>query len=385
MFSFGVIVYELLTGEFPFGAIQRDGPLEETASLLREQQAKGPQPIRSANGQVDRRLARLVESCLAFDPERRPQTAQQLASAFRQELSLVRRSHRWIGNHCGLVASLGVILLTITVAAIAFFAFRPPYAVRQLQLGLRQLEQGEYSLAVDSLNDSIISDPNSAEALFARGRAYQRLGGFEAALRDYKLAARLAPSPLLDVCRGYCLGRIKSYRAPLPFYDSALKAGYDRPELLYNNIGFSYLMLGQFTNAEKHLQHAIRIDEKLQAAHYNMAMLFLQCAMQGQPIPKAAFVHAKRAIEIGPPTADLYHVVAALYAVAARQDPTLTQLAIEYVGKSVELGGDPKTLASDASYSELQKEPSFCDALKKMPSASPSAKAISLLDPLDVL
>ena len=83
LFSLGVIVYELLTGKLPFGAIPRDGPLEEMASQLRQQQAKGPQPIRSLNGQVDRRLARLVESCLAFDPEHRPQTAQQLASAFR--------------------------------------------------------------------------------------------------------------------------------------------------------------------------------------------------------------------------------------------------------------------------------------------------------------
>ena len=41
-------------------------------------------------------------------------------------------------------------------------------------------------------------------------------------------------------------------------YDLALKAGYDRPALLYNNIGYSYLMLGQLDDAEKWLQRAIR-------------------------------------------------------------------------------------------------------------------------------
>ena len=382
LFSLGVIVYELLTGKLPFGAIPRDGPLEELANGLRQQAAKGPQPIRSLNRQVDRRLARLVESCLVFDLENRPQTAQQLASAFRQELSLGRRGRRWIGNHRGLVSSLGVILLTMTVAACAFFALRPSYSVRQFQLGLSQLQRGEYSSAVDSLSNSIHSNPDSGEALFARGRAYQRLGEFPLASKDYRLASRLAPSPIIDACRGYCLSRSKYHRNAIGFYRSALEAGYDRPALLCNNIGFSYLTLGQLNDAERYLYRSIGLDGNSQAAHYNMMMLHLQRAIHGQPIPKSAFVHATRAVEIGPETADLYRVVAALYAMGAKQDPMLSQPGIEYVGKSVELGFDPKAFTSDIVYATLRKEPAFRDALKRTASASKSAKAVQLVDPL---
>jgi len=385
LFSLGVIVYELFTGKFPFGATPRDGPLEEMAVQLRQQQAKGPQPIRSLNGQVDRRLARLVESCLSFDPEQRPQTARQLASAFRQELSLVRRSRRWVGNHRGLVISFGVILLTMTVAACTLVAIRAPYSIRQLQLGLSQFERGEYSSAVDHLSNSICSNPDSSEALFTRGCAYQRLGKFELAYTDYNLAYHLAPSPIMNACRGYCASRLKYHKDAIAAYHSALEAGYDRPALLYNNIGYSHLMLGQLNDAEKYLQCAIELDCNLQAARYNMIMLYLRRAIQGQPIPKTAFVHAARAIQIGPGTADLYHLVAALYAMAAKQDPVLIQPAIGYVGKSVELGFDPKAFTSDIAYSALQKEPAFRDAVRKAPSAFYSAKAVPLLDPLDTL
>ena len=129
----------------------------------------------------------------------------------------------------------------------------------------------------------------------------------------------------------------------------------------------------------------LRLDDNLQAAHYNMVMLYLQRAMQAQPIPKAAFVHAARAIQIGPGTADLYHVVAALYAMAAKQDPSLIQPAIEYVGKAIELGCDPNTFTSDIiSYSALQEEPAFRNAIKKPASPAKSPPATRLVDPLDM-
>ncbi len=383
LFSLGVIVYELLTGKLPFGSIPRDGPLEEIANGLREQVAKGPRPIRPLNRQIDRRLARLVESCLAFDPERRPQTAQQLADAFREELSLVRRGRRWVGNHRGLVSTLGVILLTMTVATCAFFALRPPYSVRQLQVGLSHIERGEYSFAVDCLSNSIRENPNSSEALFARGRAYQRLGKYQLAFHDYHLACQREPNPILNACRGYCLNRTAYHKDAIVAYHLALEEGYDRAALLYNNIGFSHLMLGQLDDAEKYLRRAIELDGNLQAARYNMMMLHLKRAIHGLPVPKMAFVHAARAVEIGPDTADLYHAVAALYAMAAQRDPTLIQPAIEYVGKAVELGIPASAFTADIRYSAIQKEAAFQRALRIPASTRTPRKAVSLLDPLD--
>jgi hypothetical protein len=107
--------------------------------------------------------------------------------------------------------------------------------------------------------------------------------------------------------------------------------------------------------------------------------------MHGQTIPPSAFVHATQAVAIGPPSAALFHDVAMLYATAARKDPAAVRPAIEYVGKSVELGCKPEAFASNARYSALQKNPAFRAALLRPVSTTESSPVVQLVDPLDRL
>ncbi|NLF07418.1 MAG: protein kinase [Pirellulaceae bacterium] len=382
LFSLGVIFYELLCGALPFGAIPRNRSLEEAAAQLHNQQAAGPRPIRELNDRVDRRLARLVESCLAFEAEGRPATARQLAAALRCELSVARRGRRWVGNHSGLAAGACGIVLLLILAVALFFSLRPPYDVRQYRLGLQRLDGGEYAVAADSLTNSIRYNPDSGDALYARGRAFHRLGEYQIAFRDYTASYRLCPSADVVVCKGYCLSRLKSHKAAISAYGVALEQGYTQPALVQNNIGYSYLMLGQLADAEKHLRLAIRLDGNLQAPRYNMMVLVLQSALQGRSISGADLEHATKALEIGPRTADLYRVASALFAAAAHQDNALIQPAVEYVGKAVEFGAPPEAFLADSCYTVLQKEPAFQQALARTASRSKSPEAVQLIDPL---
>jgi TolB-like protein/Tfp pilus assembly protein PilF len=80
LFAFGILLYELVTGERPF----RGGTAAEvSSSILRD----APLPPQRARKDLPSDLARIITRCLEKDPDRRIQTAKDV----RNELELVRR------------------------------------------------------------------------------------------------------------------------------------------------------------------------------------------------------------------------------------------------------------------------------------------------------
>jgi serine/threonine protein kinase/Tfp pilus assembly protein PilF len=380
VFSLGVILYELLTGDLPFGKLAYDQSAEEIAARLLKTQAKGPHPLRKLNDQVDKRLAGLIESCLAFDPELRPPSAEVLASALRQELALSRRTRRWTAAHRGIVLAAGAAALSIVLGTVVYVSVRPPYQIRQFQLGLAYYREGKDDLALQSLNAAIAADPRQSDALVARARVHQRRGAFQLAFADYDAANQLDPRPETAACEGYCLNKLAQYQQATKAYRTALDGGYNSPAVL-NNLGYCWLRLGRLEDAEACLRRALRADDELQAAHHNLVVVFQRRALAGQPILPDAVAHARRALEIGPESGELCCNLAFFYALAARENPAFLQAAVANIAKAVEHGIDPKTFQSDPVFSAMAKDPSFQKALiVRGPSRDP-VKAIRVVDP----
>ena len=81
LFSLGVVLYEMLTGERPF---KGDSGVSVISSILKDT----PRAITELNPSVPRELWQVVRRCLAKDPEKRLQSAKDL----RNELEEVKQS-----------------------------------------------------------------------------------------------------------------------------------------------------------------------------------------------------------------------------------------------------------------------------------------------------
>jgi serine/threonine protein kinase len=76
VFSFGILAYELLTGERPF---KGNGP----GALLSTIMSGSYKPINESRRDLSQQLVTLIEKCLATDPNRRYQNGSELAEALR--------------------------------------------------------------------------------------------------------------------------------------------------------------------------------------------------------------------------------------------------------------------------------------------------------------
>jgi serine/threonine protein kinase len=90
LFSFGVLLYEMLTGEQPFTG---DNAVSVLSAILKDT----PKSITELKSDVPPELGRLIRRCLEKDPSRRIQTARDLRNELqelKEEFAAGRRSER---------------------------------------------------------------------------------------------------------------------------------------------------------------------------------------------------------------------------------------------------------------------------------------------------
>jgi serine/threonine protein kinase/Tfp pilus assembly protein PilF len=411
LFSLGVILFELLSGQHPFGPLPLKLTTQELRKHLLERQRLGASSLRQANPAVDKPLAHLVERCLKYNPNDRAQSAACLAAELRKGLRPWRRAVRWIAHRPRTLVATILLCLTLFASAGYLWSLQPPYSVRQFTRGVALYRAGQYQDAVHHFDRALEADPNGTDTRFARGRAYTKLAETDSryltlALADYHAVDPLKSCGMTKACLGYCLNLTGQTSAAIAYHGRAIEQGWATAEV-FNNLGYSHLRRHNLDDAERNLNRALCLKPDCAAAYYNRALVALK-RVQAHPaffaarpvahdgraedsIPSEVVAHLERgiadvekAIALGssPFAASLYYDAARLCAVASRRDPRLLPRALDYLSQAIAHGVDPKQLKGDAFLAPLQNDRRFQELLRQPSPPQPLPPAIPIVDPL---
>jgi serine/threonine protein kinase len=410
VYSLGVILYELLSGQLPYGKPPAPGAVEgnPVERWLSEQQGR-PRPLARHNPDVWPELASLIERCLACDVNQRPASAAEAAASLRRLLTRRSRTIRWANRHRRGLAVLLALAGTLFVAGGYAVATLPPYGERQFAAARRAAEGGEYERVLTRLteaeehgfnrqeifplrgeahyrlaqralaeDDFAVARDHCTKAIDARSTTWQvyllrararfRLHEFDPALDDIATALNRGIVPQLISARGDCLCGQYKWDSAIRAYTDALHNGFSSAGML-NNMAFALINRGRRQQSLEYLDRAIAADEQLVDAYYQRASVSAALAVEhGEDVPLSAIRDIERAIQLRPANYRLYLSAAQLYAFRDKGGGGPNrEKAIEAVLTSLRLGLDPAELPQQGHLAKLMEvvrpSPEYAKAL----------------------
>ncbi len=152
LYSLGVLMYQMLTGELPFR--QRSGPFQRTVAECLEDRRQLPVSPREIRRDISPAMDSIVRRCLAFDVSERydrmdllcEDLARQQADrplAHAPNPSLAERFRKWCRRHPRLSSGAGIstaAALAVILLTLALFGYRQQIAQQRAAVKLQQLQ-----------------------------------------------------------------------------------------------------------------------------------------------------------------------------------------------------------------------------------------------------
>lgn len=272
IYALGIILYELVTGLHPYAA---DTPV---AAAIRR--AKHPLPPSSLRPKVPRRCDRVIERCLEYDPEKRFQSAKDVAKALRAgpaNLENLKKDRPWI-----LWFASAMVLGLVAGSAFFFWRSRQYYrpnaeALRWYDAGIAALREGNNVKATRSLQEAVAQDNHFVMAHARLAEAWVNLDFDDNAQREL-LAATPGGRQLRPLDRMY-LDAIhatvtKDFPAAISIYQQILKSlpPNEKPSG-YVDLGMAYERANDSNHALESYARAESLDSDNPAPFMHTAVL----------------------------------------------------------------------------------------------------------------
>lgn len=148
----------------------------------------------------------------------------------------------------------------------------------RLELAVGYFEQGQTTIALDELKQSIAADPSFGEAFNLRGLIYMRLGDFRLADESFRRSIALNPADSnVYHNHGWLLCQQGRHAEATQLFSRALANPLygDRPKTLMTQ-GLCQIKAGQPAQAEQSLLRSYELDAGNPITGYNLSTLLFQ-------------------------------------------------------------------------------------------------------------
>jgi serine/threonine protein kinase len=355
IYALGVILYELVTGLHPYAA---DTPV---AAAIRR--AKLPLPPSSLRPRVPGQCDRIIECCLKYDPEKRFQSAKEVAKALRAgptNIENLKKDRPWV-----LWLASAVVLGLIAGSTFFFWQSRQYYrpnaqALRWYDAGVAALREGNNIKATRSLQEAVSQDNHFVMAHARLAEAWANLD-FDGNAQRELLVATPGGRHLQPLDRMY-LDAIhatvtKEHPAEIATYRQILnRLPPDQKPSGYVDLGVAYERAGDPNHALENYARAASLNSDNPAPFMHTAIL--QSRLHHVPEADKAFQRAQALLSMEmnqEGLADLDYERG--YAVNVGGDPALAERYLERALEeakaipSVQLQIRTLTQLSSAAYS----------------------------------
>lgn len=162
-------------------------------------------------------------------------------------------------------------------------------------LGILQMEEGDYGRAADAYKKAIGLRPDVAAFYDNLGTAYNALGLHREAIGQHQKAIRIDPKfSKAQNNLGIAYFDLGEYDSARQAYETALSLHPNYAEAL-GNLGNVYFAEAAVEKAEELLLKSLRIDPSLAISHYNLGVMYGHRHM-----PVRALAEFKKVLEIAP-------------------------------------------------------------------------------------